>query len=68
MKQPGQPFLVFARLCQEWSKGVIEAILSMYQQRLFNLKGGTELNDTDMASVTTELCIFFAALSKASTI
>lgn len=70
MKQPGQSFLVFARLCQEWSKGVIEAIMSMYQQRLFNIKGGIyipELNDTDMTRVTTELCTFFATLSKAST-
>jgi hypothetical protein len=67
-RQPNQPFLVFSRLSFEWSKGVVEAVFSMYQQRLFISKSGgiysPALSEQEIAKVTADTCAFFNTLSK----
>jgi hypothetical protein len=66
-RQPNQPFLVFSRLSHEWSKGVIEAVFSMYQQRLFMPQSGIyipQLSESVMTQLITQTCTYFASLSK----
>jgi hypothetical protein len=66
-RQPNQPFLAFSRLSQEWSKGVIEAVFSMYQQRLFMPQTGIyipQLSESVMNKLISQTCMHFASLSK----
>ena len=60
-----RPYLILARLSQDWSKGVIESIFSMYHQRMFvstiYIAG---LSDTEITKSGLDISSAFSDLSQ----
>lgn len=60
-----RPYLILARLSQDWSKGVIESVFSMYHQRMFAstiyIAG---LSDAEITQLGVDISSAFADLSQ----